>query len=63
MISSNSGRWPGSSHPSGDCIRATLTPAWPEFTRPAYSSMRLGLLPAGAMTVGCGIKVGMMRLF
>src|SRR5262249_28912544 len=48
-----------SSHPSGDTILATLTASCPEFTRPAYSSMRFGLLPAAAITVGFSIKVGM----
>ena len=33
MISSKSGRCPGSTQPPGETIRATLTPAWPEFTR------------------------------
>jgi hypothetical protein len=27
VISSSSGRWPGSSQPSGETMRATLTPA------------------------------------
>src|SRR6476646_8100635 len=39
-------------------MRATLTDAWPELTRPAYSSIVFGLLPAAAMTVGRGISVG-----
>jgi hypothetical protein len=30
-----------------------------EFTRPMYSSMSLGLLPADWMRVGCGMRVGM----
>jgi hypothetical protein len=28
-------------------------------TRPTYSSMSLGLVPAGVMRVGLGIRVGM----
>jgi hypothetical protein len=44
-------------------LRVTLTPVCPEFTRPAYSSIRLGLVPTAATTVGCAIKVGMLRLF
>jgi hypothetical protein len=28
-------------------------------TRPTYSSMSFGLLPAAVMRVGCGIRVGM----
>jgi hypothetical protein len=46
VISSNSGRYPGSSQPPGDTIRAMLTDACPVLTRPAYSSMRFGRLPA-----------------
>jgi hypothetical protein len=30
-----------------------------ELTRPMYSSMSLGLLPADWIRVGCGINVGM----
>jgi hypothetical protein len=44
-------------------MRATLTLAWPEFTRPAYSSIRLGLFPAAAITVGCGMRVGIVGIF
>ena len=33
-----------------------------ELTRPANSSMRLGLVPTAATTVGAGINVGMGRL-
>jgi len=29
-----------------------------EFTRPIYSSINFGLLPADWMRVGCGISVG-----
>jgi hypothetical protein len=59
VISSNSGLCPGSTQPAGDFIRATLTVACPELTRPAYSSIRLGLFPAAAITVGRSISVGM----
>jgi hypothetical protein len=58
VISSKSGRWPGSTHPSGERIRATLTDAWPEFTRPAYSSIRFGLFPAAWITDGASISLG-----
>ena len=61
MYSVKAGRWPGSSHPLGDCMRATLTAASPEFTRPTYSSMRLGRLPAAAITVGASISFGMVE--
>ncbi|MND02503.1 hypothetical protein D3C83_219010 [compost metagenome] len=46
VYSSNSGVWPGSTQPLGLFIRATLTPSVAEFTRPMYSSMIFGLLPA-----------------
>ena len=62
VISSNSGRWPGSSQPDGDVIRATLTAAWPEFTRPANSSIFFGLVPAAATTAGAAMSFGMMAL-
>src|SRR5688500_18993925 len=58
VTSSNSGRWPGSTHPSGDTMRATLTPACPEFTRPANSWICFGLLPAAWITVGFWMSVG-----
>ena len=41
-----------------DTMRATLTWASPEFTRPAYSSIRLGLVPTAWATVGAGMSVG-----
>ncbi len=44
--SSNSGVWPGSSHPCGLRMCATLVADVFELTRPTYSSMSLGLLPA-----------------
>jgi hypothetical protein len=33
-------------------MRATLIYEWPEFTRPAYSSMRFGGVPAAWTMVG-----------
>src|SRR5579864_529213 len=59
VISSNSGRWPGSRQPAGDTIRATLRFKWPEFTRPAYSSIRFGGVPAALITEGAAMTVGM----
>ncbi len=59
VISSNSGRWPGSSQPVGESIFATLTPACPEFTRPTNSSMRFGFVPTAWTTVGAAISLGM----
>ena len=53
------GVWPGSSHPWGLRMWATLAAEVLELTRPMYSSMSLGLLPAAVMRVGCGISVGM----
>ena len=52
LYSSNSGVWPGSSHPPGLFILAMLTCAVCEFTSPTNSSMILGLLPAALMIVG-----------
>ena len=46
VISSNCGRCPGSFHPGGETMRATLTAEWPELTRPVYSSIRFGGVPA-----------------
>jgi hypothetical protein len=40
---------------------ATLAAEVLELTRPMYSSMSLGLLPADWMRVGWEIKVGMQR--
>ena len=37
---------------------ATLADEVWELTRPTYSSMSLGLLPADWMRVGCGIRIG-----
>src|SRR5580700_3853101 len=58
--SSNAGVWPDSSHPAGLRMWATLAAEVCEFTRPMYSSMSLGLLPADWMRVGCEIRVGML---
>jgi hypothetical protein len=38
---------------------ATLAAEVLELTRPTYSSISLGLLPAEVMRVGCGMSVGM----
>ena len=51
---------PGFLHPPGDVIRAMLTSECPELTRPAYSSMRFGLLPAGWMIDGACISLGIV---
>src|SRR6202167_5357654 len=61
VYSSKSGVCPGSSQPSGLRIWATLTPGVEVLTRPTYSSMILGLVPADSMRVGCGIRVGMVK--
>ena len=52
VYSSNYGVCPGSIHPLGLRMRATLTSAVPEFTRPTNSSITFGLFPAAATTVG-----------
>ena len=39
---------------------ATLAAEVFEFTRPMYSSMIFGLLPAAWIRVGCGMRVGMV---
>ena len=39
-------------------MRATLIDACPEFTRPAYSSIRLGGVPAAWTRVGASIDLG-----
>src|SRR5271156_5751693 len=61
--SSKAGVWPGSSHPLGLRMCAMLVDVVWELTRPMYSSMSLGLLPADWMRVGCEISVGMGILF
>src|SRR5690606_16130780 len=58
VISSNSGRCPGSTQPSGERMWATLTASWPLFTRPTYSAICLGLLPAAWMMVGFSMSCG-----
>jgi hypothetical protein len=56
--SSNSGAWPGSTQPPGLRMCAMLSRDSPEFTRPMYSSMIFGLLPAAVMRVGVEMSVG-----
>ncbi len=51
VYSSNCGVCLGSLQPEGDFMWATLTASVPEFTRPMYSSMSFGLLPADVMRV------------
>jgi hypothetical protein len=41
---------------------ATLSSFVFEFTRPTYSSISLGLLPAAVTRLGAGIRVGMALL-
>src|SRR6185295_19510784 len=57
VYSSNSGVCPGSIHPPGLFMRATLSFDVFEFTRPTNSSMIFGLLPAAATTVGFAMCV------
>ena len=52
MYSSNSGVWAGSSQPAGLRMCAMLTAASAEFTRPTYSSMSLGFVPAAVILLG-----------
>jgi hypothetical protein len=40
-------------------MRAMLRASVAVLTRPMYSSMRFGLEPAAAITVGAGTRVGM----
>src|SRR3954447_21111078 len=63
VYSSNSGVCPGSTHPLGLFIRATLHAEVFELTRPMNSSIRFGLLPAASMTDGCLMCVGMRRVY
>src|SRR5262245_36464580 len=58
VYSSNSGVCPGSTQPEGLCMWATLTAVVPELTRPTYSSMAFGLLPAATMRVAFGMRMG-----
>ena len=62
VYSSNCGVCPGSTQPGGLVIRATLTPALPEFTSPTNSSIFFGLLPADSMIVGFSISLAMPGL-
>jgi hypothetical protein len=43
-------------------MRATLTRLCPELTRPAYSSIRFGLLPAAWTTAGRSMSRGILCL-
>src|SRR5438105_4961832 len=52
VYSSNSGVCPGSTHPDGLRILATLSDAVSVATRPMNSSIRFGLFPADSMTCG-----------
>src|SRR5689334_3699857 len=61
VYSSNAGVWPGSTQPGGLVMRAIDTAAVRDRTRPMYSSIRLGLLPAASMIVGPGMCVGIAR--
>src|SRR3954452_8510894 len=63
VYSSNSGVCPGSTHPLGLFIRATLHADVFEFTRPMNSSILFGLLPAASMTEGCLMCVGMSGVY
>src|SRR5438309_1437464 len=42
---------------------AILTSPWPELTRPTYSSISLGLLPAASIRVGLEITTGIQLSF
>src|SRR5689334_21506749 len=56
VYSVNSGVCPGSDHPGGLTMCATLAASVFELTRPTYS--RICLLPGTGMTVGLGMRVG-----
>src|SRR5437762_13001552 len=58
VYSSNSGVWPGSSQPPGLCICAMLSASVAELTRPTYSRLIFGLLPAASTTLGDAMSVG-----
>ena len=62
VYSSNSGVWPGSYQPAGLFMRATLASMVWEFTRPIYSLMIFGLLPAASIIEGVGISVTMSEI-
>ena len=61
VYSSKSGRWPGSSQPCGERMRATLTRSSPVFTRPTNSSMRFGFVPAASIVDGPSMSSGIGR--
>src|SRR5690606_3293031 len=61
--SRNSGRWPGSSQPVGLTMRAMLTVSVPLLTRPTYSSMVFGGVPAASTRVGRVIRDGIPRRY
>ena len=54
--SSKSGRWPGSTQPSGERMRATLRRSSPVLTRPTYSSISFGLVPAASTRLGLSMS-------
>src|ERR1035437_5638629 len=56
------GVWPGSCHPPGLRTCAMLVRQVAEFTRPAYSSTSLGLLPPVSTRVGLAMNVGTVFL-
>ena len=57
------GRWPGSTQPSGERMWATLTRSSPVLTRPTYSSISLGLVPAASTLEGFWISSGIERVY
>src|SRR3989442_8128124 len=59
VYSSNSGVCPGSTQPAGLRMCATLTAAVFELTRPTYSSICFGTLPAATMRAGWAMCSGM----
>src|SRR5579862_4368420 len=59
VYSSKSGFCPGSTHPAGLRMWAILTASVFELTRPTYSSIAFGLLPAATMRVGFAMSSGM----
>src|SRR5258708_33648951 len=61
VYSSNSGVCPGSTHPAGLRMWATLRRFSRLFRCPTYSSMSLGLFPAAGMRVGAAISVGIIN--
>src|SRR5580700_3210699 len=62
VYSSNSGVCLGSVQPAGLSMRAMLTASVAELTRPTYSAIRFGRLPAAATIVGFSIRSGMDML-